>query len=273
MGIPDRSDYVASESVEDVAFLANSENRLAVLTSLAEGEHARHVLAEQTDVSRVTIARILDDFEDRQWVTQRGQIATITPLGAWVAEEFGELCTMMTRERKLRSVVQWLPDEGYEFHIRHLEDADITLVSSADATAPIDRLVRQLHATEHVDCFSFGITGQFLKASWQYVIEREHTYEWVFTTEVLDVLQSNDVMRNQSLEMLESERARFYRYDGDIPYVVILTNAMVNLRLADNAGAPSALIQSDNEAVRTWAESTFEAYKRDGMLVEPESFA
>lgn len=273
MGIPNTSDDEWRTSIDDIAFLANSANRLAVLDSLAEGEHSRHVLAEQIGMSRVTVARILDDFEDRRWITQRGQLAHITPLGAWVAEEFGGLCEMMASERRLRPVLPWFPPEGFGFHVSRLDDASITLVSSADATAPIDRLVQQLEATDHVECFSFAITGQFLRACWEFVVERNHSLEWVFTTDVLDVLTTNDVMRAQSREMLESGRATFHHYDGTIPYVVIVTRETVNLRLADDAGAPSALIQSDDEEVRAWAESTFATYKDGGSRLDVAAFA
>ena len=261
------------ESLHEIAFLVNSVNRFAVLENLTDGEHSRHVLAERLDVSRVTIARILDDLEDRQWISQHGQIAEITSLGAWVVEEVSELQQMMIVERKLRSVIRWFPDEGFGFHIGCLKDADITRVTEADATSPIDRLVRQLDHAEHVQAFSFAITGQFLNACWEFVIEENHTFEWVFTTDVLEVLTSNEVMRQQSREMLESGRATFIHYDDTIPYVVILTEITANLRLADESGAPSALIQTEQEEVRAWAESMFETYRAEGTPVENELFA
>ena len=261
------------ESLHEIAFLVNSVNRFAVLESLSDGEHSRHVLAERLDVSRVTIARILDDLEDRQWISQHGQIAEITPLGAWVVEEVSELQKMMIGERKLRSVIQWFPDEGFGFHIRCLKDAEITRVTAADATSPIDRLVRQLDHAKHIQAFSFAITGQFLNACWEFVVERNHTFDWVFTTDVLEVLTSNEVMRRQSREMLESDRATFIQYDNTIPYVVILTEMTANLRLADESGAPSALIQTEHEEVRGWAESMFETYRDEGRPVEKELFA
>ena len=261
------------ESVEDIAFLANSVNRIAVLDALASDAHSRHVLAERLDVSRVTIARILDDLEARRWISQHGQIAEITPLGEWVAAEFGALCETMAAERRLRTIVEWFPDEEFDVPVRRLANAEITLASSANANAPIDRLVRQFDETDHVDSFSFGITGQFLTAWWRFVVERGHTCEWVFTTAVLDVLTEYETMRRQSREMLETGRATFYHYDGDIPYVVITTDRLVNVRLADGSGAPSALIQSDDEDVRRWAESTFEGYRKEGEILEPETFA
>ncbi len=262
-----------SSAADDVAFLANSENRQAVLHSLTDGPHSRHVLTEETGVARVTLARILDDLEDRRWITQRGQVSEITPLGAWVIEEFAALCETLSAERALRSVAQWFPEEGYGFHISRLAGAEVTPVSRADASAPITKLVRQFEVGGRVRAFSFAITSQFLEACWRHVADGSVRWEWVFTTGVLEVLRANPEMARQSREMLESGRAEYYHHEGDIPHVVIVSEALVNLRLADDDGAATALVQSDDEAVRSWAAATFDAYRRDATAVGADAFA
>lgn len=260
-----------SESVADIAFLANSTNRVAVLRSLGDGPHSRHVIMERTDVARVTLGRILDDLESRRWITQTGQVCDITSLGSWVLEEFTALCAVLDAERQLRSVIEWFPEPGFGFHIRHLADAEITRVNPADASAPITALVGQLDARGAVRAFSFAITSQFLSACWRHVVEGEGTYDWVFTGDVLDVLRGSAEMASQSREMLESGRAAFYLHDGPIPYVVVIADA-VNLRLADEDGAATALIQSDDEAVRDWAVSAFERYRDGATPLDPDAF-
>lgn len=262
-----------SSSTDEIAFLANSKNRVAVLRSLTDGPHSRHVIAEKTAVSRVTLGRILDDLESRRWITQRGTVCDITALGAWVIEEFTAFSEMMDAEQRLRPVFRWLPDGGYGFHISCLADAEITMVSRADASAPISRLVQQFGVGGLVRAFSFAITGQFLEACWRHVMDGSVRWEWVFTSEVLDVLRTSPEMSRQSWEMLESGRAEYREYDREIPHVVIVSKDLVNLRLADEDGAATALIQSDHDNVRTWAESTFEEYWKEGTPVEPDVFA
>lgn len=258
---------------DEIAFLANSENRVAVIQNLTDGPHSRHVIAEKTDVSRVTLGRILDELEARQWITQRGQVCDITTLGAWVIEEFTEFSEMMEAEQRLRNVYRWFPEEGYGFHISCLADAEITLVSRAHASAPISRLVHQFEIGGLVRAFSFAITSQFLDACWRHVMDGRVRWEWVFTSEVLDVLRNSPEMASQSKEMLESGRAEYRLYGDEIPYVVIVSDELVNLRLADEDGAATALIQTEDEEVRTWTESTFEEYWSDATPVEADAFA
>ena len=245
-------------SDEEIAYLANSANRVAVLEKLTEAPHSRHVLEETADVSRVTLGRIIDELSSRQWITQQGQVCTITPLGTWVIEEYLDFRSMMDAERRLREVFQWFPETAYGFHIKHLADADITAISRANASAPLSRHVEQFEQGGSFWSFSFAITRLLLESCWKHVRDGNATFDWVFTQEVLDVLRNDSNMARQSREMLESGRVEYRYYDGEIPYIVLGSDEMINLRLADEDGSPTALIESDAEAVRNWAESTFE---------------
>lgn len=261
-----------NRSDPDIAFLANSDNRVAILESLRDGPHSRHVLEEQTGVSRVTLGRILDDLEDRRWITQEGQVCDITVLGDWVVEEYLAFSELMDAERRLREVVRWFPEADYGFHIGRLADADITVVSRADASAPLSRHVRLFEDGGRYRSFSFAITRLFLESCHQHVTDGTITFEWVFTPEVLDVLRGDPRLASHSAEMLETGRVEYRRSDEDIPYIVLLSEESVNLRLADDDGSPTALIQSDDEAVRTWAEATFEDYWEDATPVTVDEF-
>ena len=42
--------------------------------------------------------------------------------------------------------------------------------------------------------------------------------------------------------------------------------------LVDEHGAPSALIESTDEAIRSWAVSTIDAYRREAEPLDPDVF-
>lgn len=261
-----------NSALDDIAFLANSMNRVTLLNELTDGPHSKHVLMEATDFSRVTLGRILDDLEDRQWITQEGQVCDITPLGTWVLEEFAAFKDLMESEQNIREIFEWFPTDGYGFDIRCLADADITSISRADASAPISTLIKQFELTGRIYAFSFAITSQFLEACWQAVMDERVTWEWVFTADVLDVMKHSPTMARQSREMLETGRANYRLYEGAIPYVVIVSEDTVNLRLADSDGAATALIQTDHDQVRSWARTQFNEYWENGTALTAETF-
>lgn len=259
-------------SDDDIAFLANSENRVALLRCLTDGRHARDGLITKVSVSRVTLGRILDQLETREWITQEGHVCTIMPLGEWVLGEYEAFREMMTAERRLREVFQWFPDEEYGFHISHLADAEITSISPANASAPLSQHVRQFDNGGKFWSFSFAITRLFLESCMRHVENENITFDWVFTGQVLDVLKSDPELSRHSREMLESGRVEYRHFEGSIPYIVLGSKHTVNLRLADEDGSPTALIESDADAVREWAESAFHSYWVDATPVETEAF-
>lgn len=259
-------------SDDDIAFLANSENRVALLRCLTDGPHARDGLITKVDVSRVTLGRILEELDERNWITQKGQVCNITALGAWVLEEYQTFSEMMAAERALREVFQWFPEEEYGFHISELADAKITAVSRANASAPLSQHVRLFEDGGQFWSFSFAITRLFLESCWRHVMNEAITFEWVFTTQVLDVLKNDRELSRHSREMLDSGRVEYRHFEGEIPYIVLGSERMVNLRLADDEGSPTALIESDANAVREWAESTFEHYWHEGTPVGTDAF-
>ncbi|ELY96132.1 putative DNA binding protein [Natrialba chahannaoensis JCM 10990] len=259
-------------SDDDIAFLANSENRVALLRCLTDGPHARDGLMTKVNVSRVTLGRILDELDERNWISQKGQVCNITPLGAWVHEEYQAFSEMMTAERTLREVFQWFPDEEYGFHISELADAEITAVSRANASAPLSQHVRLFEDGGQFWSFSFAITRLFLESCWRHVMSEAITFKWVFTTQVLDVLKNDPELSRHSREMLDSGRVEYRHFEGTIPYIVLGSEGKVNLRLADEEGSPTALIESEADAVREWAESTFEDYWHEGTPVGIDVF-
>ena len=66
-------------ALDNVAFLANSENRVAVLKIIVEESRDRDELRDQVDASRVTIARILRELEAREWITRSVLLYTCVP--------------------------------------------------------------------------------------------------------------------------------------------------------------------------------------------------
>jgi hypothetical protein len=62
------SSEISTEALEDIAYLCRSANRVTILDALTEGPYSRRELANQTDASRTTLDRIVNELEERRWV-------------------------------------------------------------------------------------------------------------------------------------------------------------------------------------------------------------
>lgn len=87
----DRSDEDGEGALETVAYLARSESRVAVLESVRDGPHTREELLETTDASRVTLDRVLGEFEDRGWAERTDEGYVPTREGEFVTGAFADL--------------------------------------------------------------------------------------------------------------------------------------------------------------------------------------
>ena len=57
-------------ALDDVDFLTRSEHRVTVLETLADEPHEYTELKDLTGVSRVTLGRLLAQFEEKGWIVE-----------------------------------------------------------------------------------------------------------------------------------------------------------------------------------------------------------
>lgn len=230
------------------------------------------MLPEETGITRVTRGRILNELETRRWVIREGKVCEITQLGSQVIEEFTSLAAMMAAERRLGDVIDRFRAAGCGFAIDRLADDESTRVHRADATAPISRIAERFSLGGRIRAFSFVITGEAPTSCRLNVMDGEISRRWVFADSVLEVITTPPPMARQSRAMLETGRAQYRHFSSDIPHVVVITNACVDLRPADEDDAATALLQSDDGAVGSWADRIFESYWAEDAPVDSAVF-
>lgn len=143
-------------ALDDIASLANSENRVAVFGTLVEASRSRDEVREQVDASRVTVARILRELEARGWIEHSGNEYAVTPRGEWVCEEVTRLIEEMEAEQRLREPLQWFPSDLLTFDVQCLRDAELILLDGSDTTAVVRRIVEFHRSGERVRGISPG---------------------------------------------------------------------------------------------------------------------
>ncbi|WP_096391424.1 helix-turn-helix transcriptional regulator [Halopenitus persicus] len=262
-----------NSALDDVAFLALSENRIALLAGLSDDQaHTRDELMDATDVSRPTLGRILDDLEERAWITQYGQEAQITSLGAWVHDEFTDLLEMMDTARRLRAVEQWLSTDTLAFELKRLTDATVTLPSQNNPLAPMHRASELERTARQSRVLTHALPAPCLNAHWEAITTGTQQFEAVVTPNVVATM-TDTAHRSQFTDILTADQATVYVCDDPIPDVVGINDGVVYFGVDDDKGAPLALIETGDETVHTWAAETFESYQEGALLLTPDSFS
>lgn len=260
-------------SLDDVAFLASSPNRVEVLDFIGTAPRTRDELKESIDVSRVTLSRILSELEERSWIERANHRYETTPRGAFVAAEFMQLLANMDAAEELDDVLAWLPTDLFGFDIECLRDAEIVTPSQSDHTAAIRRVAGAAHDADWVHATATGVSREVIDAFRDLTIDRGGSLELILSAEAVDVVRTDAGLRHQFRGVLESGRATVYRYDGDDPVLMVLvTNDDVLLCGHDEEGPPPGTIETTDGMVRKWATSYFESLRASARPLGIEAF-
>ncbi|RKD98240.1 helix-turn-helix transcriptional regulator [Halopiger aswanensis] len=263
----------SASALEEIEFLALSANRVDVLRLLSEGRYTRTELAQETGASQATLGRILGDFADRSWITRDGSEYTATATGQLVASGFTDMQDILETERRLRGIVEYLPTETFEFDIRRLADARITVPSQTRPNAPLQRLLALLEDATEVRAVSHAFNEQNLTTVQERTETGEQTFEGVFSRDAIDALADDSALRTQLRELLETDRATVRIYDDEIPLAAMIIDDVVYLLVRDEQGILRASIDSDDDEIRAWARETFDSYWEGAAPLEADALS
>jgi predicted transcriptional regulator len=256
-------------ALEEIEFLALSENRVDVLGLLAEKRYTRNELAEMTGASQATLGRILRDFEERSWIRRDDDAYVATATGRLVAAGVTDLLEILETEMRLREVIEYLPTHAMDVDLRRLADATITVPSQMRPNAPLSRLLELLREGEEVSTFSHAFNEQALTVVEERTDAGEQRFRGVFSRSAIDALAADSGLRGRLRSLLESDRAEIRVRDEGVPIAVMIIDDVVYLLLRDENGVLQASIDTDDPAVRSWARDTADHYWRTADPLDP----
>jgi predicted transcriptional regulator len=257
-----------NQSLKEIEYLSRSENRVQVLKSLMQDALTRRELQEKTGASQATLSRILQDFEERQWIRKQGAVYEATVFGSWVADCVGELQVALSASDKLEAFEPWLPTDIERFDVRWLADAEVITPTETEPNAPMDRVQSVLRAAQHIRVLSYAYNKNCLDASVTAVRERGQQYEGVYSTGAIQSLREKSKWHDQLETMLEADTTAISVYEGEVPCSVEIADEVVHLILRDDQGVVRAVIESESIPLRNWAVSLFERYLADAESID-----
>lgn len=264
-----------SESIlETIEFLARSKNRIAILDRLTIGRMERYEIEEATTIPRPTVSRILEDFDSRGWITLTGGEYELTPLGAYVTREFKDFLERMRVDETLADVADWLPRETLNFDLACLASAEVVHAQKTVATAPTTHIVRRIEPVHLLRVMTYTLLPEVFRICAEKSVDGDLELEIVFDPETIATLATDDRNIEETRDMLETGRVKFYQCDRPVPFVLfMLDDQAVFICLMGEDGVPRAVIGSEHESVQNWARSKFEEFRAASVPLEVSFFA
>lgn len=264
---------------EDIEFLVSSWNRLDVLEAIASEPRTRADLMDFTDVSRVTLSRILADLEDSGWIVRYNDHYEATPNGVFVASEIIRMLDNLGTASQLGSIMEWLPIDRFDFDLVHLHDATIITPTFDNFTAQSKRLIDLVYESDRIRGIGTGLDHEFMRALWDASVDGDLELELILKEELFDPISADDDLRRQFTDMADKENVHIYRYNRDEPLTMVgihdgvtTGDDVVMLCGQHEEGAPPGTVESTDETVRSWAESFFDSIRATSHPVEATAF-
>lgn len=260
--------------LEAVEYLARSPSRVRVLTAISESPRERHELGEVTDVSRVTLSRILANLEGRDWIERTNGRYVATDRGSFVAGEVARLLANMETLEELDGTMAWLPTEAFDFDLSCLRDATVTTSSWSDHTASIRRVGDAIERSRRIVGTASGVSREVVEAVRTATVDAGASFEAVLDATAIDIVRGDADLRGQLRAVAESGNAGLFQYGGAGPLLMVMVcDDAVLLCGHDHDGPPPGTLETTNERVRSWAESYFESVRADARPLGADAFS
>ncbi|WP_207591585.1 hypothetical protein [Halomontanus rarus] len=248
--------------LEDIRFLADSENRFTALEALAAGPRTRSELRSATEASSATISRLLGDFEDRGWVARDGKRYALTPLGEYVASEFIDLHGHMKTASELRELLPWFPLEELDLEgdLEVVTGARITAATPDNPMAPVARVLDIERKSTRTNTLANIFPEPCIEARHEAIVDGTQTMELVTTPAVVESVMASPCA-DEFEDIVAADRATVYVHDGDVPPGGVY-DGTAYLIVLDDQDVSVGLIESDDSVLVDRLAETFDEYQR-----------
>lgn len=256
---------VADAALEDIAYLSRSDNRVLVLNALSEGPHTRRELEEVTEVSRATLGRIVNEFEERNWAkrtTDGDYVATAT--GQHIITQFTPFAESIQAIRRLGEAMEWLPTDELSIGLHHFSDAFVKRPEHDDPMEFLDFFTEQIRDASEIRVLTHLAPPEpFARSMRDGFTTGRLDGVFVLTGDLVEYLRAREGRQERWRTYIEAG-ADVHRYDEDIPcnLFVIDDTVFIKSSRAESVklyyGEP---IVSENEIVRAWATDLIGAYQ------------
>jgi predicted transcriptional regulator len=255
-------DAFPEDALGDIAYISRSKNRAWILATLATERYTRRELGEATGVSRTTLDRIVNEFEERGWITRTtdGDYAA-TPIGERIATESTRFVGAIQAIRVLGDAVAWLPNDELTIGLQHFREATVLRPEPNASSAPSTHAIELMReATEFACLVNIAPSLGFENAMVVGVVDGCLSTKHIITDGELTVLRQNADRVSRWQTYIEAG-ANLYCYDGHIPCNVLVIDETV--LVLDRQPKAIEAIKSTNTVVRSWAHEMIDDYQED----------
>lgn len=268
IGRESMSHHVMDSPLDGIAFLVRSENRVRVLRTVTADRRTRRELREGLSMSRTTLGRILNEFEERGWIRRTEEGYTTTTAADAILTKFVPLLETMEGIHNLGEAIEWLPPPARAVELRHFRDATVTTSTPDNPAAPFDRGLEAIRDADRYRGLTSTAIPSYVEALWE-GLQEGLDFEGIIEASFVETLRDDPQRADPWYEFADREATWLYHGRVHINMHLVDDVALIWLGTHDEDELEVyGLLESENPAVLEWAESIYEEYRAESELLD-----
>ncbi|SEP82675.1 helix-turn-helix transcriptional regulator [Natrinema salaciae] len=256
------------DAIETLEYVLRSPSRVRVLETLREeGAVSKEVLKAEVDVVRTTLQRTLTGLAERGLIRERERRYELTSAGTLATAGVETALERVGAAVRLRPVLEQLPGEALEFDLTRLDDATVVESTTVNPYAPVEHHAASLADADRARLLLPTISAKPIETA-RDAIESGAVFELIVTESVAETLRTGSPTAEAFAPVTATDAITVSVTDDVVPFYLGIVDAAVQIGVTDDSGLPTALLESTDAALRTWAIDRFDAFDRRSTAVE-----
>lgn len=250
---------------QNIQFLTGSRHRAAILEELSDEPLRPTDLCDRIEATRTTVQRILAGFRERTWIEKRDGRYRATVTGQRINEQYQSLRTTVERAEQFAPLAEHLSEFDAPLPPEAFETGEITAASEQGPLAAVERIVEWMEesAGGHVQTTTPIVARSFNETAARLLEAGEISIDMVIDRGVLERSAEEfeaALERGQAHERVSVSVAPEPLTDG-----IVLREDSAGVVAYDETNNVRAVLESDADAVVSWAREQFQAIESRSM--------
>lgn len=262
--IVNKDDMPELKGLDHIATFARSPNRVRILILIyQEGKLNKHEISERVEASRTTVGRNLNYLVEQGWVAVNNGEHSITPTGELFVSDFVELIETVNHANRIQPFLELQPLDELGLDVRALKDAEVTLSTRSDPYAPVRKHVDAVSSAERVRALLPTVGTEALESVKKPIQNGDAQHQMIVTSEFAEILRTRQEYSELVQPLIATEYVDIHVSERHIPCYIGVLDSSVQIGATDEKGIPHALLETDTEEAREWAERLFEEFRAE----------
>jgi len=255
------------DGLDQIASIARSSNRVRILKQLYQEGHLRkREISERINASRTTLRRNLDYLLEQGWVSNTNGEYSITPTGELVISDFLELVDTVNSAKRIQPFLKSQPLNELGLDVQALKGAQITSSTRSDPYAPVRRHVETVSSAKRFRALLPTVSPDALESAQKRLQNGDAHHEVIINSDVAKVFRTKQEYSELIQTLIETEHVDIHVSERRIPCYIGIIDGSVQIGANNEKGIPHALLETDSQEAREWAERLYEEFRAEARL-------